>query len=69
MPEAIIYARDVDEVEDAVRRLDLAGAAFVGFDIEWRPNFVRGQDNDTAVVQIATDTACLVAHVAHIKVI
>ncbi len=67
MPETVIYARDVETVEDAVTR-HLAGAALVGFDIEWRPNFSKYEDNDTAVIQIATNDACLVAHVAHMKV-
>ncbi|KAL2649731.1 hypothetical protein R1flu_017859 [Riccia fluitans] len=40
-----------------------------GFDIEWRPNFVKGQDNDAALCQLACATRCLIVQLHHIDYI
>ena len=41
----------------------------VGFDIEWKPQFVSkkngGTENKTAVLQLAVENSCLVLHVYH----
>lgn len=68
LPEVVRYASDPEAIDAAVAQ-HFGSAQLVGFDIEWRPNFARGQDNATAVVQVATNSACLVAHVAHTKVL
>jgi hypothetical protein len=67
LPASILYSLTAAEVTSAVAS-GFGDASLLGFDIEWRPNFSPGEDNDTAVVQLATDDACLVAHVAHMKV-
>jgi hypothetical protein len=37
----------------------------VGLDIEWRPNFKRGQSNKTAVLQLCINDRCLVFQIIH----
>lgn len=36
------------------------GQEIVGFDLEWRPNFRKGSDNKTALLQLCTDNGCLI---------
>jgi len=36
------------------------GQEIVGFDMEWRPSFQRGWENDTALLQLCTDNGCLI---------
>lgn len=36
------------------------GQEIVGFDLEWRPNFQKGSDNKTALLQLCTDNGCLI---------
>lgn len=36
------------------------GQEIVGFDLEWRPNFQKGWENDTALLQLCTDNGCLI---------
>jgi hypothetical protein len=36
------------------------GQKIVGFDLEWRPNFRKGMDNKTALIQLCTDNGCLI---------
>jgi len=37
----------------------------VGLDVEWRPNFKRGQSNPTAVLQLCINNRCLVFQIMH----
>jgi hypothetical protein len=32
---------------------------YVGFDMEWRPEFAPGQSNPVALIQVATERVCL----------
>jgi hypothetical protein len=32
---------------------------YIGIDLEWRPDFVRGQDNPVAIMQLASSSVCL----------
>ncbi|KAK1386716.1 3'-5' exonuclease domain-containing protein [Heracleum sosnowskyi] len=41
----------------------------IGFDVEWRPNFQRNQDNPIATVQLCTGTKCLIYHIVHADMI
>merc|ERR1711915_782152 len=36
------------------------GQEIVGFDLEWRPSFQKGWENDTALLQLCTDNGCLI---------
>ena len=67
LPGTVVYASTEREVEEAVSQ-HFRGAQILGFDIEWPPNQSEREDNDIATIQIATLDACLVAHVAHMKV-
>lgn len=64
----ITYTTDVSEAERWLRVhiLDCSVAA-VGFDIEWKPQFVSkkdgGTENETAVLQLAVEASCLVLHI------
>jgi hypothetical protein len=39
----------------------------VGFDIEWRPTFQRGEYNKTAIIQLATPSAALIIHIQRLN--
>ena len=45
----------------------------LGFDMEWRPQFLKkklgGKENRTAVLQLSTQSACLVLHIFHAEVL
>ncbi|XP_078167575.1 3'-5' exonuclease-like [Carex rostrata] len=70
----IDYCRTANEVERATMELldkikskkDL-GQVYLGFDIEWRPSFIRGETpRKAAVMQICMDTSCCyVMHINH----
>lgn len=40
-----------------------------GFDIEWRPNFLKGQDNKTALLQLCGENGCLIVQMLYIDMI
>ncbi|KAL8133533.1 3'-5' exonuclease-like [Apium graveolens] len=40
-------------------------SSLIGFDVEWRPNFQRNQDNRIATIQLCTGTNCLIYHIIH----
>lgn len=42
--------------------------AIVGFDMEWKPNHRAGQNNPTALVQIASLNAVVLVHIHHMMV-
>lgn len=59
------YIRDYDEANVAVEKLQ-PGA--YGFDLEWKPTFVKGQsENRTALVQLANDKDILLIQVSALK--
>ena len=66
----ITYTTEVSEAERWLRVhiLDCSVPA-VGFDIEWKPQFVSkkdgGTENETAVLQLAVEASCLVLHICH----
>ena len=68
----VVYTTDVFEAEKWLRAhiIDCSAAA-VGFDIEWKPQFVSkkdgGVENETAVLQLAVETSCLVLHIYHMS--
>ncbi|PKA46221.1 Werner Syndrome-like exonuclease [Apostasia shenzhenica] len=71
----IVYCRTSSEVEQATmeisdRTLQLKHSAdeiSLGFDIEWKPIFTRGEESrKTAVLQICVDSSnCYVMHIIH----
>ncbi|XP_039134043.1 Werner Syndrome-like exonuclease [Dioscorea cayenensis subsp. rotundata] len=71
----IVYSRTVPEVEQSARELlqKIKGMeknmepVSLGFDIEWKPAFGRGEtQNKAAVMQICMDsTHCYVMHIIH----
>ncbi|CAL5192157.1 unnamed protein product [Lathyrus oleraceus] len=46
-------------------RLQTPSPILVGLDIEWRPNFQRGQSNPAAVLQLCINNRCLVFQIIH----
>ncbi|KAK1289381.1 Werner Syndrome-like exonuclease [Acorus calamus] len=68
----IFYSRTIDEVvRDTALLLEIiesgkleTGRVSLGFDIEWRPMFGRGEERKTAVMQICTSKShCFVMHI------
>ncbi|XP_078375880.1 uncharacterized protein LOC144659340 [Oculina patagonica] len=68
----VVYTNDVFEAESWLRaHIVERSARVVGFDIEWKPQFVSkkkgGTENETAVLQLGVETSCLVLHIYHMS--
>ena len=68
----IVYTKNIFEAETWLRtHITDCSASAVGFDIEWKPQFVSkkrgGTENKTAVLQLGVDTSCLVLHIHHMS--
>ena len=68
----VVYTIDVLEAENWLRvHITACAARVVGFDIEWKPQFVSkrdgGTENPTAVLQLGVETSCLVLHIYHMS--
>ncbi|KDQ54772.1 hypothetical protein JAAARDRAFT_196177 [Jaapia argillacea MUCL 33604] len=61
-PTRLAYVRDVQRANFEVELLLTSGHALLGFDIEWKPNYVKGeQENPVALIQLAAiDTILLI---------
>jgi hypothetical protein len=58
----LFYIRDSREVDAAIVRV---GNGPLGFDLEWRPNFIKGQvENPVALVQLSTDDTILLIQIS-----
>lgn len=58
----MIYIQSAEAADAAISRL---GAKVLGFDLEWKPNFIKGNpENPVALVQIASEDTILLIHVA-----
>ena len=75
-PEAtgvkVVYTNDSLEGEKWLRtHIVDSSATAVGFDIEWKPQFVSkkhgGTEKETAVLQLEVETSCLVLHIYHMS--
>lgn len=68
----VVYTADSVEADAWLRNnvVDCDVSA-VGFDIEWKPQFVSkkkgGKENKTAVLQLAVEKSCLVLHLHHME--
>ncbi|KAL9967992.1 hypothetical protein ACROYT_G026316 [Oculina patagonica] len=68
----IVYTKDALEAERWLRKhiVDCSARA-VGFDIEWKPQFVSkkkgGTESKTAVLQLGVEASCLVLHIYHMS--
>ncbi|XP_078375929.1 uncharacterized protein LOC144659393 [Oculina patagonica] len=68
----VVYTVDPVEAEAWLRNnvIDCSAQA-VGFDIEWKPQFVSkkkgGVENKTAVLQLGVESSCLVLHLHNMK--
>jgi len=60
-----VYCKTPEEMDVVVEKY-FVGQKALGFDIEWKPNFTSGEDNDTAVIQLSSTQVTLVAHVAYL---
>ncbi|XP_078367354.1 bifunctional 3'-5' exonuclease/ATP-dependent helicase WRN-like [Oculina patagonica] len=68
----VVYTNDVFEAESWLKAYIVdCSARAIGFDIEWKPQFVRkkngGIENKTAVLQLGVEKSCLVLHIYHMS--
>ena len=68
----VVYTVDSVEAEAWLRNHVIdSSAQAVGFDIEWKPQYVSkkkgGVENKTAVLQLAVENSCLVLHLCNMK--
>ena len=68
----VVYTVDPVEAEAWLRNNVIdCSAETVGFDIEWKPQFVSkkkgGVENKTAVLQLGVESSCLVLHLCNMK--
>ena len=68
----VVYTADPVEAEAWLRNnITDCSAGVVGFDIEWKPQFVSkkegGRENKTAVLQLGVESSCLVLHLSNMK--
>ena len=68
----VLYTKDLLQAEKWIRKhiVDCSARA-VGFDIEWKPQFVSkkkgGAENRPAVLQLGVEASCLVLHIFHMS--
>ncbi|KAI0666299.1 ribonuclease H-like domain-containing protein [Trametes maxima] len=59
----LVYIQTEQAANAAIPQLN---SHVLGFDLEWKPNFVKGRpENPVALVQLASDTLILLIHVHH----
>lgn len=67
-PEArVLYIRNHDEANKQLSKLD-AGPQAVGFDLEWKPTYVKGaRENPVALVQLATSDTIFLLQISAMR--
>ena len=68
----VVYTTDVSEAKTWLKtHIRNCSARTIGFDIEWKPQFVSKKDggtqNKTAVIQLAVEDSCLVLHIHYMS--
>lgn len=59
---------DVSPLQSRLWNLRLPGPTHaVGFDVEWQPEFVRGQSNPVALIQLATESVCVIFYMLRLR--
>ena len=59
----LVYIQNVDAANQAIAQLN---TKVLGFDLEWKPNFVKGRpENPVALVQLASAELILLIHVSY----
>lgn len=69
-PGSVVYCFRTNECDTyckEIAQLCVGKSLVVGFDIEWKPTFVKGDYNPTAVIQICTHSICYVFHVSRMQ--
>ncbi|KZV79695.1 ribonuclease H-like protein [Exidia glandulosa HHB12029] len=62
---AIVYSRDEEEIDELIGTLN----GPLGFDLEWRPNFVKnGKEHKTATIQICDSRIIIIAQISALGV-
>ena len=57
------YIQNADTANVAISQLN---SKILGFDLEWRPNFIKGNpENPVALVQLASDETILLIHLTY----
>lgn len=61
----VVYTQDIDEANHQVSKLTKGP---VGFDLEWKPTYVKGQpENPVALVQLANHDTVLLFQVSAMR--
>ncbi|KAL4244572.1 hypothetical protein ABKN59_009943 [Abortiporus biennis] len=65
-PDArLVYVTDLETAE---KELAALSPGPLGFDLEWKPNYVKGErENPVALIQLASRDVILLIHLAHIQ--
>ncbi|CDO72744.1 hypothetical protein BN946_scf184990.g27 [Trametes cinnabarina] len=59
----LVYIQNVDAANQAISQLH---SKILGFDTEWKPNFIKGRaENPVALVQLASEHLILLIHVSY----
>ena len=61
----LVYIQNAATADVAVSQLN---SKVLGFDLEWRPNFIKGNpENPVALVQLASEDTILLIHVSFMQ--
>jgi len=58
----IHIATSFKDAEILVSNIRSSGCEILGFDMEWKPEYSRGEQNPIALIQLATDTEVMLFH-------
>ncbi|KAJ2994348.1 hypothetical protein NUW54_g7565 [Trametes sanguinea] len=61
----LVYIQNAAAADQAISQLN---SKILGFDLEWKPNFVKGRaENPVALVQLASEHLILLIHVSYMR--
>eukprot|EP01018_Ginkgo_biloba_P035428 Gb_20150 [translate_table: standard] len=64
----VTLTADSHEVEEWVLHQQRSTSKLFGMDLEWKPNFYKGQDNRAALLQLCGDAGCLILQLFYMDV-
>ena len=61
----VFLSNDPAACDTLIEQFGWLSAAHVGFDLEWTPTMVRGQETEVSLLQLATADQCLLVRIGH----